>query len=51
MNIPIITVNFNNSSGLKKTIRRVISQVYWDFESIVIDREVNGADIEVTDPP
>lgn len=33
----IITINYNNASGLKKTIESVMSQDYRDFEYIVID--------------
>lgn len=33
----IITINFNNASGLQKTIESVVNQSYVDFEYIVID--------------
>ena len=35
--ITVITINFNNLSGLKRTIPSVISQSYNNFEYIVID--------------
>jgi glycosyltransferase involved in cell wall biosynthesis len=35
--ITIITINFNNAKGLKKTIDSVVSQTFQDFEYIVID--------------
>jgi glycosyltransferase involved in cell wall biosynthesis len=35
--LSIITINFNNSEGLKKTIESVISQSFNDFEYIIID--------------
>ncbi len=35
--ISIITINYNNAIGLKKTIESVISQTYKEFEYIVID--------------
>ncbi|ABQ03346.1 glycosyltransferase family 2 protein [Flavobacterium johnsoniae] len=35
--ISIITINYNNASGLEKTIESVINQTYKDFEFIVID--------------
>ncbi|MBB4803653.1 glycosyltransferase involved in cell wall biosynthesis [Flavobacterium nitrogenifigens] len=35
--ISVITINFNNASGLQKTIESVINQSYTDFEYIVID--------------
>jgi glycosyltransferase involved in cell wall biosynthesis len=37
MRYSIITVNFNNKEGLRRTIESVIGQTYRDFEFIVID--------------
>lgn len=37
MKLSIITVNYNNCAGLKKTIDSVLSQTWKDFEWIVID--------------
>lgn len=37
MKYSIITVNYNNQEGLRKTIESVIHQTYRDFEFIVID--------------
>ena len=37
MKLSIITVNFNNSDGLRKTIDSVVAQTFKDFEWIVID--------------
>ena len=37
MKYSIITVNYNNKEGLRKTIESVISQTFRDFEYIVID--------------
>jgi len=37
MKYSIITVNYNNKDGLRKTIESVIHQTYRDFEFIVID--------------
>ena len=37
MKYSIITVNFNNIEGLRKTIESVIHQTFHDFEFIVID--------------
>ncbi len=37
MKLTIITINYNNSTGLKKTIESVIHQTSTDFEYIVID--------------
>jgi glycosyltransferase involved in cell wall biosynthesis len=35
--ISIITINYNNLSGLKKTVESVLSQSYNNFEYIIID--------------
>lgn len=37
MKLSIITINFNNKDGLKKTIDSVVNQTWHDFEWIVID--------------
>lgn len=37
MKLSIITINYNNLNGLKKTVESVISQTYLDFEYIIID--------------
>ncbi len=37
MRYSIITINYNNRDGLRKTIESVVSQSYKDFEYIVID--------------
>ena len=37
MKYSIITINYNNCDGLRKTIESVISQSYKDYEFIIID--------------
>ena len=37
MRLSIITINYNNCAGLKKTIDSVVAQTWRDFEWIVID--------------
>ncbi|GAA4883844.1 glycosyltransferase family 2 protein [Flaviramulus aquimarinus] len=37
MKISIITINYNNLEGLKKTVNSVKSQTYTDFEYLVVD--------------
>lgn len=37
MKLSIITINRNNSEGLRRTIESVVTQTYTDFEYIVID--------------
>lgn len=47
MTFSIITINYNNTSGLKKTIDSVKSQTYIDFEWIVIDGDSNDGSKEL----
>ena len=35
--LTIITINFNNLEGLKRTIESVVNQTWQEFEYIVID--------------
>ena len=37
MNLSIITINYNNLSGLRKTVESVLLQTYDDFEYIIVD--------------
>ena len=37
MKLSIVTINYNNASGLRKTLASVASQTYRDIEHIVID--------------
>lgn len=37
MNLSIITINYNNAIGLRKTIDSVFAQTYGDFEYILVD--------------
>ncbi|MBW1657717.1 glycosyltransferase family 2 protein [Flavobacterium quisquiliarum] len=39
--LSIITINYNNADGLEKTIKSVISQIFSNFEYIVIDGDSN----------
>ncbi len=45
--ISIITINKNNSSGLKRTIESVIYQKKCDFEFIVIDGKSNDGSLDI----
>ena len=47
MKYSIITVNYNNREGLKKTIESVIRQTFRDFEFIVIDGGSTDGSAEV----
>ena len=37
MKLSIITINYNNLVGLRKTVESVFAQTYRDFEYIIID--------------
>jgi glycosyltransferase involved in cell wall biosynthesis len=47
LKLSIITVNKNNASGLEKTIQSVISQVFTDFEYIIIDGNSTDKSAEI----
>ena len=47
MKYSIITINYNNKDGLKKTINSVVNQSYRDFEYIVIDGGSTDGSVEV----
>lgn len=37
MKLSIITINYNNETGLEKTIKSIINQTFTDYEYIIID--------------
>lgn len=37
MKLSIVTINYNNAEGLRKTLESVAAQTYWDIEHIIID--------------
>ncbi|WP_348810442.1 glycosyltransferase family 2 protein [Flavobacterium maritimum] len=45
--LSIITINRNNSQGLKKTIESVVNQIFDDYEYIVIDGASTDNSIEI----
>lgn len=47
MKYSIITVNYNNRDGLRKTIESVINQTYQGFEYIIIDGGSTDGSVEV----
>lgn len=47
MKYSIITINFNNKEGLRKTIESVIHQTFDDFEYIIIDGGSTDGSMEV----
>lgn len=47
MKLSIITVNYNDASGLERTIQSVISQTFHDYEFIIIDGGSSDRSIDV----
>ncbi|QFQ13416.1 glycosyltransferase [Pseudoprevotella muciniphila] len=47
MRLSIITINFNNADGLKRTIGSVRAQTYRDFEHIVIDGASTDGSVDI----
>lgn len=45
--LSIITINFNNKSGLKQTIDSVLAQTYSNFEYIIIDNQSTDGSVEL----
>ena len=38
MKYSIITINYNNADGLRRTIESVVSQTYTDYEYLIIEK-------------
>lgn len=47
MKLTIITINYNNATGLKKTIESVFAQTYKDFQYIIIDGASTDGSVEL----
>lgn len=47
MKLSIITINRNNSAGLRQTIESVVSQTFKDFEYVIIDGASTDGSVEV----
>ena len=47
MKLSIITINYNNKSGLRKTVESVVSQHFRDFEWFLIDGGSDDGSIEI----
>ena len=46
MKLSIVTINYNNAEGLKRTIASVAEQTYRDIEHIIIDGGSTDGSIE-----
>ena len=47
MKLSIITINYNNAVGLRKTMESVFAQTYRDFEYIVVDGASTDGSVDV----
>ena len=47
MRFSVITINYNNNGGLKKTVDSVICQTNTDFEFIIIDGGSTDGSIDI----
>ena len=47
MLLSIITINYNNAEGLRKTLAPVVSQTYAEIEHIIIDGGSSDNSVEV----
>ena len=47
MKYSIITINYNNCNGLRRTIESVINQTYKDFEYIIIDGGSTDGSVDI----
>lgn len=47
MKLSVITINYNNRDGLRKTIESVVNQTYNDFEYIIIDGGSTDGSVDV----
>ena len=45
--LSIITINYNNAAGLKKTLDSVAAQTYTDFEHIIVDGASTDGSVEI----
>jgi glycosyltransferase involved in cell wall biosynthesis len=47
MKLSIITINFNNADGLRKTIESIVNQTFTDYEYIVIDGGSTDGSVDI----
>jgi glycosyltransferase involved in cell wall biosynthesis len=47
MKLSIITINYNNAEGLRKTLASVASQTFCDFEHIIVDGGSTDGSVEI----
>ena len=47
MKYSIITINYNNAEGLRRTIKSVVSQTFVDYEYVIIDGGSTDGSVDV----
>lgn len=47
MKYTIITINYNNADGLRRTIKSVVSQTYTDYEYVIIDGGSTDGSVDI----
>ena len=47
MKLSIVTINYNNAEGLRKTLASVASQTYADIEHIIVDGGSTDGSVEI----
>lgn len=47
MKLSIVTINYNNAEGLKKTLASVASQTYRDIEHIIVDAASTDGSVDI----
>lgn len=47
MKLSVITINLNNSEGLAKTIKSILSQTFKDYELLIIDGSSSDSSIQI----
>lgn len=47
MKLSIITINYNNADGLRKTLASVASQTYLDFEHVIVDAGSTDGSVDI----
>ena len=47
MRISIVTINYNNAEGLRKTLASVVAQTYRDIEHIIVDAASTDGSVDI----
>ena len=47
MKFTVITINYNNADGLRRTIKSTVGPTYCDYEYVIIDGGSTDASVDV----